>query len=94
MTIQWTKDLPVSHERGIFKILVSKHGDTTYYASLLYYEKKAAKMRFELHTEFGASDQEAIDKIKSWIDQELPGNYSVGAPSPRMKPMGITVRLG
>jgi hypothetical protein len=93
MTIQWTRDLPVSHERGVFKILVSKHGDTSYHASLLYYTKMEAVMDFELHTEFGVSEQEAIDKVRAWIDQELPGQYSVGKAPPKMRSMGITVRL-
>ena len=101
MNIEWTKEFPVSHERGAFKILISKHGDSNHYASLLHYEKRTAfnvmakegLMRFALHTEFGASEQEALDNLRAWVSRELPGKCVIGEV-PKMREISQTVALG
>jgi len=83
--IEWTKGFRVHHERGEFKLFVSKHRGSGFYACLLYYQKRQDPsvsppqgiLEFTVQTEFAPSDQLAIDNIETWMKKSLPGEYSM-----------------
>lgn len=82
--IKWTKSYGVSHEKGAFKAFTSEHEGKHFYSTILYFERKTAfnvfgddkgGLDFRSQTFYGASEDEAIAKLKVWLEQHLPGKY-------------------
>jgi hypothetical protein len=84
--IKWTKTYEVSHEKEAFKAFTSEHESKHFYATILYFERKTAfnvfgddkgGLDFKHQTFYGASETEALDKLKAWLQQHLPGKYEL-----------------
>jgi hypothetical protein len=82
--IKWTKTYGVFHEKGAFKAFTSEHGGKHFYATILYFEHKTAfnvfhddkgAFDFKQQTFYGASETEALEKLREWLQQHLPGKY-------------------
>ena len=83
-TIKWTKVFSVPHEKGAFRAFVSEHEGKDFYATLLYFERKHAfnmmnddrgLLDFKHMTFLGASEGEALTKLKTWMEKHLPGKF-------------------
>lgn len=84
--IKWTKTFSVSHEQGRFRAFVSEHDGGHFYASLFYYQPKLGfnamdddrgLLDYKLKTLYGTSENEALAKLKTWTEENLPGKFQM-----------------
>ena len=79
--VKSTKVYDATWDNGIVKFLISHHVGGDYYASALYYTRSAAigmtgveegdSLEFELHTERGATSEEAHQKVVKWFTKSF-----------------------
>jgi len=92
MSLEWTNERIVVYKDCQFKLFTSKHTDGSYYATLLYYQRKSAMqviaedlgtLEFYNQTYWGKTEEDAINAVKKWMDEKFP-KAKIGKPNRRI----------
>lgn len=84
--VQTRRIFDVRHQKGKFSIFLSKQPNQLFVATFLYHDRSKlgnpnnqdwGKMDFQHRVFSGASEEEALNATKNWINQNLGDNYSL-----------------